>query len=319
MNQTIPETTNQQQWELAVIEAETQFIEIAKAEGNQLVYQKEAVFAMQAIQNNERLQQCAAHTIRDAVINVASIGLSLNPAEKLAYLVPRGGKACLDVSYIGLIKAATDSGSIIWVKADLVYERDPFEATGINQLPIHKYNPFEIERGKIIGGYSVAKLHNGDHIIDFQTEDYFQQCRNVAKTQKIWDKWPEAMRLKTLVKVGSKFWPKSERLDRAIHVSNEYEGADFSPSKEAIAEPQPRLQPPVTQTTPVTALPPQTQNGNNGKKLNANQIKMVSSRLDLGKITKDELYKAFNVKAVEDITLGQINDVLSWIRGHSAN
>jgi recombination protein RecT len=37
---------------------------------------------------------------------VAAIGITLNPASKLAYLVPRDGMVCLDISYMGLLHRA---------------------------------------------------------------------------------------------------------------------------------------------------------------------------------------------------------------------
>jgi len=73
-------------WQQAVAAAEKHFVEVVEAEGTGIIYKKEAMFAMQSIKNSEWLQKCDPHSIQDAVINVASIGISLNPAEKLAYL-----------------------------------------------------------------------------------------------------------------------------------------------------------------------------------------------------------------------------------------
>ncbi|EOK6706430.1 recombinase RecT, partial [Escherichia coli] len=59
---------------------------------------------------------------RNAIINVAAIGITLNPSSKLAYLVPRGGAVCLDISYMGLLHLAQVTGAIQWGQCKLVYE-----------------------------------------------------------------------------------------------------------------------------------------------------------------------------------------------------
>jgi recombination protein RecT len=81
-------------------------------------------------------------SLLQSVKNVASIGLSLSPAEKLAYLVPRKGKVCLDVSYVGLCRLATNSGSIEWIQAELYYSNDKFTNTGIGERPVHEFDGF---------------------------------------------------------------------------------------------------------------------------------------------------------------------------------
>ena len=51
---------------------------------------------------------------QNASINVVAIGITLNPASKLAYLVSRDGMICLDTSYMGLHHLAQSAGSIKW-------------------------------------------------------------------------------------------------------------------------------------------------------------------------------------------------------------
>jgi hypothetical protein len=91
-----------------------------------------------------------------AITNVAAIGVSLNPAEKLAYLVPRKKAVCLDISYMGLLDIAQSAGAIRWGQAVIVREKDTFELQGIDKEPKHTYQPFA-ERGAIIGVYVVVK------------------------------------------------------------------------------------------------------------------------------------------------------------------
>ena len=90
---------------------------------DKILWQKESQFAIQALQANDYLNKIAwgnRESLKNAIINVASIGISLNPASKHAYLVPRDNKVCLDISYMGLLHLAVKSGSVAWGQSKLV-------------------------------------------------------------------------------------------------------------------------------------------------------------------------------------------------------
>ncbi|MEB5392784.1 DNA recombinase, partial [Pseudomonas aeruginosa] len=72
-----------------------------------LNFKREASFALQLLGNNSFLLGVATEnpaSLENAISNLAAIGISLNPATKEAYLVPRSRAVCLDISAIGLIK-----------------------------------------------------------------------------------------------------------------------------------------------------------------------------------------------------------------------
>ena len=84
---------------------------------NSITWQKEQQFAIQAFQKNDYLAKVAManpSSAQNAIINVAAIGITLNPAAKLAHLVPRDGGVHLDISYMGLLHLAQVSGAIQW-------------------------------------------------------------------------------------------------------------------------------------------------------------------------------------------------------------
>lgn len=214
-------------WKAAIAAAEKKFEDIAKQTGNLVTWQREAMFAMQYVDASEFLQKCSGESIRNSVINVASVGLSLSPATKLAYLVPRKGKCCLDISYIGLVKIATDSGSVLAVKAELVREKDEFEYLDAFTTPRHKFNPFDPakDRGDIIGVYVIAKLANGITQIETLSREEIDKIRGVSKAASgPWVEWFEEMCKKAAIKRASKLWPRSERLGEAERVLNEHQG-----------------------------------------------------------------------------------------------
>ena len=140
--------SRQETWALAIASAERKFTEIAVADGNLVTYQREAMFALQAVAKIEFLQKCSTESLRNAVINVAAVGLTINPAMKLAYLVPRKGVACLDISYIGLVKIATDSGGVLAVAAVPVRANDSFHYRGPFEAPAHDFDPFASESAR---------------------------------------------------------------------------------------------------------------------------------------------------------------------------
>lgn len=195
---------------------------------------KEAQFALQLLRGNEYLMKAAQSNpaaLEYAIINLASIGISLNPALKEAYLVPRGGKICLDISYIGLVKLATDNGAVDWVQAEIVREKDEFTYHGVGQAPTHKMNPFG-DRGAVIGVYAVAKLPTGEKLSTIMSKsevDHIRDKASQAAKSGPWQTFPEEMMKKTAIKRGSKLWPRSERLATAVSVLDEHEGLDNSP------------------------------------------------------------------------------------------
>jgi len=224
----------------AISQAKDKFITINSV-NNFVNYESESMFAMQIVQSNDYLMGIAnknPQSLRDAVINLASIGLSLNPSEKLVYLVPRKGRACLDVSYIGLIRLATDSGSIMWVRAELVYENDSFIYKGATEKPeFSTPNPFD--RGELKGVYCCAKTSEGDYLTGIMSKKECYEIRNRSEAYKAyvskkfacsWTTDEGEMIKKTIIKRESKTWPKtikSERLNNAIEVINQHEGIEF--------------------------------------------------------------------------------------------
>jgi len=193
-----------------------------------IVFDREAEFALQVLYGNKYAMDIAMNnrgSLIAAVVNIAAIGISLNPAKKQAYLVPRDGKICLDISYMGLMDLAIDSGSIRWGQAELVYEKDLFELVGVDKEPVHKRAPFARDRGEVVGVYVVVKTVDGDYLTDTMSREEIDGIMNRSQSVKSgksspWKTdWGE-MAKKTVVKRAYKYWPKTERLDTAIHHLN---------------------------------------------------------------------------------------------------
>lgn len=208
-----------------------------------IAFKRESEFAMQIFANNDYLANVAVNnlvSVRSAIMNVSAIGISLNPAQKLAYLVPRDKKVCLDISYMGLMHIAQQSQAIKWCQSSIVRQNDNFQLTSIDTAPRHEYNAFatQEQRGEIVGAYTVVKTEDGDYLTHTMAIADIYAIRDRSTAWKAWIArkkscpWvtdEEQMILKTVVKQAAKYWPRRERLDKAIdYVNTEAgEGIDF--------------------------------------------------------------------------------------------
>lgn len=211
-----------------------------------VIFEREAQFAFQIISASDYAMKIALArplSVKDAIFNVSAIGISLNPARKQAYLVPRDGMIKLDISYMGLIDIAVGSGAIQWAQARVFRRGETFELFGYDRAPVHRFDPFaELPEGQeeppVIGAYVVAKTADGDYLTETMKIREIHRIRDRSKAWQAYLKdkktcpWvtdPEEMDKKTVIKRAYKTWPRNERVAKAIHhlnVDND-EGVDF--------------------------------------------------------------------------------------------
>ncbi|GEM_PF-3721452 len=219
-------------YQVAIQKAKDRFGKVAAQTVN---YDRESIFAMQALMKTDFAMQTAnrnPNSVHLAMINVASTGLTLNPANGYAYLVPRDGAIVLDISYKGLIKIATDTGSVEWARADVVYEADTFLYRGPAAAPEHMADPFKRDRGEIVGVYCIARTKQGDVLTEVMDREELEKIRGksqayVKQKKGPWVEWFEQMCKKAVIKRASKTWPYTDQNDRigsAIEIANASEG-----------------------------------------------------------------------------------------------
>lgn len=199
-----------------------------------ITFKREAEFAMQIFANNDYLAGVAVQnpvSTCSAIKNIAAIGITLNPAQKLAYMVPRKGAICLDISYMGLMHIAQQSGAIKWCQSAIVRKNDKFMRVGIDKAPQHEFNEFDTieQRGDVVGAYTVVKTDEGDYLTHTMRAEDIYSIRDRSEAWKAfkskgkscpWVTDEEQMILKTVVKQAAKYWPRRERLDAAIDYVN---------------------------------------------------------------------------------------------------
>jgi recombination protein RecT len=208
-----------------VSQQESLFLPVVSDES--VVWEKEKQFAIQALMSNDYLAKIAGQkpgTLQNAIINIASIGISLNPALKHAYLIPRKGGVCLDLSYMGLLHLAQSSGVILWGQCKLVRANDTYQNAGLSKEPTHISNTFG-DRGEVVGAYCTVKTIDGDFLTEemslSEVYDIRSRSESFKKNNGPWKTDEGEMIRKTVVKRAYKYWPKCERLGTAIQMLND--------------------------------------------------------------------------------------------------
>ena len=245
---------------LATVKADIEALKpefMAQLSDKSINFEREAEFAIQILTSNDFALKIALGnkaSLLAAVKNIAAIGISLNPAKRQAYLVPRKGGICLDISYMGLMDLATKTGSVKWAQCIAVYSADTFKITDVDKKPLHEYDPFKKEeRGHVVGVYCIVKTPDGDYLTHPMTLSEAYAIRDRSEGWKAYLKdnskkcpWVTddlEMVKKTCVKQASKYWPENERLEKALHYLNTDGGEGLEFTRNGVADVVPKVDP----------------------------------------------------------------------------
>jgi len=233
-------------YEKMALAARDAFLEVC----DEKTWMRELSFAMQIIGGNKLLQDVAktpggAQSIKNAIINVAMTGTTLNPVMQKAYLVPRSIRGimmcCLDFSYRGLAGIAMDSGAVKHIAPRLVYTFDTFKYTetdGDQHILFEKnlLPPEDFTSGPakfwdyLVCGYVVTTLRDGTKIVTEPLPKWkLKKAMDTSKTSNTntpWHTHPDEQCLKTLVKHAYKLLPQTPIMSKAVSVLNEHEGVE---------------------------------------------------------------------------------------------
>lgn len=211
---------------------------------SEATFSKEVSFAIQIIGKTPLIAQCNPESVLQSVMNLAQVGLTLNPVAKEAYLIPRYDRASkgyvcyLEPDYRGLVRLATDTGSVIKITTNLVYAGDEFELKyGLETDIAHRpYFTLGKEKGEITGCYSVAKLHDGSYQVEYMSIDELDMIKARSESFKafadgkistcIWNTDSGEMYRKTVIKRLFKYLPRTTQNDQLNHAV-ELDNQDF--------------------------------------------------------------------------------------------
>lgn len=213
---------------------------------------QELSFAIQIINKSPQLHKCSQLSIQQAVLNISNIGLSLNPASKEAYLIPRWNnhaktmEAVLEPGYIGLVKLLTDAGSVTSMLCQLVYEGDTFEVDLANNVSpvVHKPELSRSKRGEIRGCYALATLPDKTRQVEYMSKEEVDEIRERSETYKAfkdgkiksctWVTDYGEMVRKTVIKRIYKYLPRTDRMERVDKAISE-DNRDFGASDDQLS------------------------------------------------------------------------------------
>jgi recombination protein RecT len=234
-------------------DTETQFNSLSN-EHKAVKFVQECNNAMYLLKQNSFLMDIAKknpESLQMAIYQMASIGLTLNPTMRQGYLVPYGGKnprVNFLPGYCGLVHLAQESGSILWVKSEVVYDSDTFEYRGAGEKPRHEFDPFSDNRGDMLkakGVYCVAKTKDSEYLVEMMSKSEVYSIRNRSESFKSgrkigpWFSDEGEMWKKTVIRRAEKLWPKSKRLTEAVSVLNQNDGlieAHVTPTEDKLKD-----------------------------------------------------------------------------------
>lgn len=190
--------------------------------------------AITAVQRTPDLLAADKVSILGVCVQVAQLGLSLDPVLGHAYIVPfkdnrRGGRlfAQLIVGYRGFVTLMHRSGMVDAVEAHVVYDNDKFRYQfGLNADLFHI--PADSHRGaKRVGAYCVVRPKGGQPTFDYMPEEEIEACRERSRSSdnasSPWKTDTDEMWKKTAVRRKAKLTPLSAEIQQAALVDEYHE------------------------------------------------------------------------------------------------
>lgn len=119
----------------------------------------------------------------------------------------------------GLRKLALQHPDVSVVNVGIRHEKDVFEYREGSD-PFIRHEPWidDDDPGAVMGAYAYARL-NGETLVLYMNLAEIRKRQNVARTQKVWQSWPEEMMKKTVLRrLISEKLPMTMKLGQAISV-----------------------------------------------------------------------------------------------------
>ena len=161
--------------------------------------------------NVNGIASCTFASLKEAFLNIAKHGLSINPKLNLCFVRTEPSCAQVNVNiavydfgYKGLLKLITRTGKVKIVTADVFYENDNFEFRGTREAVIHSTRTLSsVARGTMAGGYCSSELVAGGVVTTVMTPEEISQIETVCRStgNEAWNSvFIDELRRKTLIK-----------------------------------------------------------------------------------------------------------------------
>ncbi len=156
--------------------------------------------AMLAIINDKKLVEAiktdkGKASLLGALQHAAITGLSLNPSEGKACLIPYGDKVQYLIMKNGRIEQAMNTGKVKYIMGDVIRERDTARIVKTMNGDIVEHEIGLDERGKIRGFYAAMMLSDGEQHVTYMTTKEMEEHRDKYAKGLLWtydDKYSNA-------------------------------------------------------------------------------------------------------------------------------
>lgn len=181
--------------------------------------------AITLIKTNTYLQKCTPMSIFSSLLKCANDGLIADGIH--GAIIPYGETATYVPMLQGILRKIRNTGEVTSVFPEIVHAEDKFTLF-IDETGKHfKHEPnLDIEdRGVVVGFYAVAKLTNGDTLVEYMSKAAVDKIRNKSK-QKDGTAWRdnyEEMGKKTVVRRLNKYLPNSAEIDSLFKKDDAFE------------------------------------------------------------------------------------------------
>lgn len=201
--------------------------------GDAKLVERFTTVALHAIVHDQsKLRQCDPLSIIEAIRESAALGLEPTGLLGEAWILPYGRVAQLRPGYQGYLKLIRNSGQVMALDCQIVYEKDEFHVDyGTAPSITHQPELFG-DRGGYRGAYAWARLFSDPAvpIIRWMRVIDIEQARAMSQAGKAsdspWVKWWDQMALKTVIRRLAKSLPRSPQLLRAIELDAEGDEGD---------------------------------------------------------------------------------------------
>lgn len=204
-----------------------------------------AKIAITVIGKSDKLLDCTPTSLLGCLMQSAQLGLDLDPALGLAYMVPYKDTATFIPGYKGLMELARRSQGVSRIVARAVYENDDFEfELGTNDWIHHK--PVDGDRGALTHVYAIAHLvppgvldmkrgsrgtwepspATVEFVVLTRADVEKFRDRSRAKNSGPWVTDYEAMCLKTAVRRLATWLPKNPELAKAVRLDEQADAGE---------------------------------------------------------------------------------------------
>jgi len=173
-----------------------------------------------ALNNSPVLLQADRHSLFSACMNSAQDGL-MPDGKTAAFVTFKSKDGTQKVQYMpmiaGLLKLVRNSGELLSITSQLVYEADMFKyyVDEEGEHLKHEPNILAANRGNMIGAYALAKTKDGGVYIEVMSMEQLNQVRNSSRSKDFgpWSTFPTEMYRKTVLRRLIKRLPLSTDVD----------------------------------------------------------------------------------------------------------